>query len=75
MFIMAFSKTIKINWEERQRETIVRVSKTNKLITRPINKLYLDEQFSCEGIYVNNNKPRREAAVIRELKKKYSAYL
>ena len=53
----------------------MRVSKTNKLVTRPVNKLYLVERFSCEDIDVNTNKPRREAAVIAELKRKYSPYL
>ena len=45
----------------------MRVSKTNKLVARPVNKLYLVEGFSCEEIDVNTNKPRREAAVIGEL--------
>ena len=45
----------------------MRVSKTNKLVTSPVNKLYLVEPFSCEDIDVNANKPRREAAVIGEL--------
>ena len=54
----------------------MRVSKINKLVTRPVNKLYLVEQFSCEDIDVNTNKPRREeAAVIGELKRKYGPYL
>ena len=56
------------------RGAIVRVSKTNKLVTRPLNKLYLVERFSCEEIDVNTNKPLREAAVIGELKWKYSPY-
>ena len=33
----------------------MRVSKTNKLVTRPVNKLYLVERFSCEDIDVNTN--------------------
>ena len=52
----------------------MRVSKTNKIVTRPLNKLYLVERFSCEVIGVNTNKPRREAVVIGELKRKYSPY-
>ena len=52
----------------------MRVSKTNKLVTRPVNKLYSNERFSCEDIDVSSNKPRREPAVIGELKKKYSPY-
>ena len=47
----------------------MRVSKTNKLVARPVNKLYLVER---EDIDVNTNKPRREAAVIGELKRKYT---
>ena len=53
--------------DKQIRGAIVRVSKTNKLVTRPVNKLYLVERFSCEDIDVNTNKPRREAAVIGEL--------
>ena len=66
---MAFSKSRKVNG------AIVRVSKTNKLVTIPENKLYLVDRFSCEDIVVNTNKPLREAAVIGELKWKYSPYL
>ena len=57
------------------RGVIVRVSKTNKLAAKPVNKLSdLAERFSCEDIDVNTNKPPREAAVIGELKGKYSPY-
>ena len=52
----------------------MRVSKTNKLLTRPVSKPFLVERFSCEDIVVNTNKPRREVAVIGELKPKYSPY-
>ena len=52
----------------------MRVTKTNELVTRPVNKLYLIERFSGEDIDVNTNKPDREAAVIGELKRKYSPY-
>ena len=52
----------------------MRVSKTNKIVTRPVNKFYLVERFSCEVISVNTNKPRRQAAIIGELKRKYSPY-
>ena len=51
----------------------MRVSKTNKLL-RPVNKLYLVGRFSYKDIDVNTDKPRRETAVIRELKRKYSPY-
>ena len=50
--------------DKQTKGLIVRVSKTNKLVTRPVKKLYLAERFSCEDIDVNANKPRREAAVI-----------
>ena len=36
----------------------MRVSKTNKLVTRPVNKLYSVERFSSEDIDLNANKPR-----------------
>ena len=52
----------------------MRVSKTNKLLTRPVNKPYLVGRFSYKDIDVNTDKPRRETAVIRELKRKYSPY-
>ena len=39
--------------DKQIRGAIVRVSKTNKLVTRPVNKLYLVERFSCEDIDVN----------------------
>ena len=52
------------NNDKQKRGAIMRVSKTNKLVTRPVNKLYLVEQFLCEEIDVNTNKSRRETAVI-----------
>ena len=55
--------------DKQIRGAIVRVSKTNKLAAKPVNKLNdLAERFSCEDIDVNTNKPPREAAVIGELK-------
>ena len=60
--------------DKQIRGAIERVSKTNKLVTRPVNKLYLVERFPCEDTDVNINKTRREAAVIGELKRKYSPY-
>ena len=50
--------------DKQIRGAIVRVSKTNKLVTRPVNKLYLVEQFSCKDIDLNASKPHREPAVI-----------
>ena len=60
--------------DKQIRRAIVRVSKTNKLFPRHVNKLYLVGRFSCEDTDVNSNKPRREAVVIGELKQKYSPY-
>ena len=60
--------------DKQIRGAIVGVSKTNKLVTRPVNKLYLVEQFSCKDIDVNTSKPRREPAVTGELKRKCSPY-
>ena len=60
--------------DKQIRGAIVRVSKTNELVTRPVNKLYLIERFSGEDIDVNTNKPVREAAVIGELKLIYGPY-
>ena len=56
------------------RRAIVRVSKTNKLFPRHVNKLYLVEQCSCEDTDVNTNKPPTEVEVKGELKQKYSPY-
>ena len=39
--------------DKQIRGAIVRVSKTNKLVIRPVNNLYLVERFSCEDIDVN----------------------
>ena len=47
--------------DKQIRGPIVRVSKTNKLVTRSVNKLCLVERFSFEDIDVNIDKPRREA--------------
>ena len=56
------------------KEAIVRIVKTNKILKRPVNKL-----FTVENTYYDTNqtnkareqKLRREAAVIGELKRKY----
>ena len=58
--------------DKQIRGPIVRVSKTYKLVATPVNKLYLVEKWSCENTGVNINEPRREAAVIGELKQRYS---
>ena len=69
--------------DKQIRGAVVRVSKTNKLLSRPVNKLYLVERF-YKDIDVNTNKnnmenfekkTRREAAVLGELKRKYSPQL
>ena len=62
------------NNDKQIRGAIVRVSKTNKLLTRPVNKLYLVDRFTYKNIDVNTNKPRKETEVIGELKRKYSPY-
>ena len=71
--LVKVEKLIESN-DKQIRGAIVRVSKTNKLVTRPVNKLYLVERFSCEDIDVSTNKSPREAAVIGELKRKYSPF-
>ena len=63
------------------RGAVVRVPRTKSLIKRPVNRLYLIERVqnepkaTIESEIVNNNeensKPKREAAIMADLKSKY----
>ena len=60
---------------------VVRIPRTKSLIKRPVNRLYLIERVqnkpkaTIESDIVNNNKenskPKQEAAIIADLKRKY----
>ena len=63
------------------RGAVVRVPKAKSLIKRPVNRLYLIERVqnepkaTIESDIANNNnensKPKREAAIMTDLKRKY----
>ena len=63
------------------RGAIVRVPRTKSLIKRPVNRLYLVERVRNEpkattesdivNNYKENSKPKREAAIMADLKRKY----
>ena len=56
------------------RETIVRIAKSNAILKRPLNKLFTVENTYHDTDQTNKEreqKLRREAAVIGELKRKY----
>ena len=68
--------------DEKIRGAAVGIPKTNSVIKRPINKLYLvermgdntethdDSSYVTKDI-VNTSRPRREAAIIGEIKRKF----
>ena len=67
--------------DDNIRRAVVRIPRTKSLIKRPVNRLYLIERVqnkpkaTIESDIVNNNKenskPKREAAIIADLKRKY----
>ena len=68
--------------DEKIRGAAVRIPKTNSVIKRPINKLYLvepmrdnseahDNSSYVTKDIVNTNRPRREPAIIGEIKRKF----
>ena len=66
--------------DDNIRRAVVRIPRTKSLIKRPVNRLYLIERVqnkpkaTIESDIVNNNKenskPKREAAIIADLKRK-----
>ena len=75
-----FEQVIK-GTDDNIRGAVVRVPRTKSLIKRPVNRLYLIERrvqnepkATIESDIVNNNKenskPKREAAIIADLKRK-----
>ena len=60
------------------REAIVRIAKTNTILKRPLNKLFLNEniyQHNHQTDKIREQKLRREAAVIGETTRKYDCSL
>ena len=67
--------------DDNIRRAVVRIPRTKSLIKRPVNRLYLIERVqnkpkaTIESDIVNNNKenskPKQEAAIIADLKRKY----
>ena len=67
--------------DDNIRWAVVRIPRTKSLIKRPVNRLYLIERVqnkpkaTIESDIVNNNKenskPKQEAAIIADLKRKY----
>ena len=58
------------------RTAVVKLVKTNSTIKRPVNKLYLVESMDANVNEINNNsnrneRPRREAKELGELRRKY----
>ena len=65
--------------DDNIRGTIVRVPKSNSLITRPICKLcHIESSRECsdEIVAVNDNtikeRPKREAAILGNIKRKFT---
>ena len=59
----------------------VRVPKTNSTLKRPVNKLYLVEKMKDtvtevdnEVINITDSRSRREAAILREIKRKFNIW-
>ena len=78
---MESSKKLSAGTNDNIRGAVVRVPRTKSLIKRPVNRLYLIERVqnepkaTIESDIVNNNKenskPKREAAIMADLKRKY----
>ena len=65
--------------DDAARGAVVRVSKTHREVSRPVNKLYPIESIESKKKEMNDgsetivtrNRPRREAAVIGDIKRRF----
>ena len=57
------------------RGAVIKIGKTGRCVNRPINKLYPIERSEVTSIQVDseetNQRPKRMAAIIGEIKRKY----